>query len=73
MSTLSRKPPFRVGELVHVRNTEILGHVYDINESANTVFVNWTEGPKHRMVKQAFNIQGSPRDWTLLKVEPTAK
>jgi hypothetical protein len=70
MSTLSRKPAFKVGEEVHVRGTGILGRVYDINESAKTVFVNWVEGPRHEMRKQAFNISGDPSTWMLMKVEP---
>jgi hypothetical protein len=73
MSTLSRKPPFKIGDQVHVRNTGILGHVYDINESSKTVFVNWVEGPTHKMRKQAFDISRHPETWSIMHVEQASK
>lgn len=72
MGTLSRKPVFKIGDTVLLREG-VVAYVYDINEMKTCVYVNWVDGPKDEMHKQALSIVGAPHTWGLMKVYPTPK
>lgn len=73
MSTLSRSPPFKVGERVQMKDTGRPCTVWDTDEVNKVVRVNWVEGPKHEMQTASFLLAGPANTWPLKKAAPAPK